>query len=96
LLIGYKRESTAEEKFSILTDLSVGGVRFTTDEQISLGESLTVQIKIPWDDSTLNLATQIKRCEPIPNSKSFQVGGEFVDLYTLSLKSFTLWNEKAV
>jgi len=73
LLISYWIGATPEVKYSMLTDLSVEGARFTTETEVPVGMHVKVLLKLPWQDEPLQLLGEAKRSIVIEGSAFFQV-----------------------
>ena len=65
---------------AMLTDLSVGGARFTSGASLSPEARLAVILKLPWRDSPLFLNAKVTRSRKIKGSTSFEVACQFLTL----------------
>ncbi len=82
LPIAYKqlRRMESSPRGVLTKNLSTGGVRFHTDNFISLSCRMVIELTIPSMAKPLRAISKVAWIRKLPNSASFEIGNQFLDM----------------
>ncbi len=80
--IEYKklREATEAKKASITKNISIGGVRFITDEFLPYTARLVLEINMPLPERNISAVAKISWIKKLPAGDSYEVGNQFLEI----------------
>ncbi|MDD5496157.1 MAG: PilZ domain-containing protein [Candidatus Omnitrophica bacterium] len=82
LPVQYKNLRSAEgtKAGSLTKDIGAGGVRFNTDEFISLACRLVLEITIPTLSRPIKAISKVAWIKKIPTSDKYELGNQFLEM----------------
>jgi hypothetical protein len=79
------RETTAQSpvyRGAQVRDISLGGVKFRTENFVPRDTSLIVEFHLPDNPQAIRTISKVSWLKSLPSGYRFEVGGEFVELTT--------------
>lgn len=74
------RGSPEVKKNSIINDISIGGVRFITDEFLALTARMVVDIALPVPERPVSAVSKIAWIRKLPNGDKYEIGNQFLEM----------------
>jgi c-di-GMP-binding flagellar brake protein YcgR len=82
LPIDYKnlRGEAKAQRGTLTRDISEGGIRFLSDEFLSLANRLVININIPTAARQVKAITKIAWIKKLPSADRYEVGNQFIEM----------------
>ena len=68
------------KKGSVTKDISVGGVRFTTDEFLSYTARLVLNIALPLPQRPVSAVSKVAWIKKLPFGEEYEIGNQFLEM----------------
>ncbi|MFH1847792.1 MAG: PilZ domain-containing protein [Candidatus Omnitrophota bacterium] len=80
--VGYKklREAPKAAKGSLTKDVSTGGIRFVTDEFLSLTARLVLTIELPIPSRSVSAVCRVAWIKKLPLADRYEIGNQFLEM----------------
>jgi len=74
------REPASTKKGSLIKDISLGGVRFETDEFLAFTARLVLDISLPLPERSVSVVSKIAWIRKLPQPDCYEVGNQFLEM----------------
>lgn len=80
--VGYKklRQTPEFKKGSLAKDVSLGGIRFITDEFLALTARLVLNIDLPLPSRPISAVTRVAWIKKLPLADRYEIGNQFLEI----------------